>query len=259
MEREEAIALVQGLRTEAGSIRLRQEPSRDRLVRRARMILSRLFGESSSYVNDLGQISFWSMTSDPRQQNKAWLEGKEAVINLLATAEEELTVFGYPTAGTAEAHAPVFSRKVFVVHGHDHALKDIVARLLGQLELEPIILHEHPNSGRTIIEKFEDYSDVAFAVVLLTPDDVGREKVKPPEEDRPRARQNVVLELGFFLGRLGRERVAALHRVESRFELPSDYSGVLFVPVDDGGNWRLKLVQELKAAGLEIDANKLFK
>ena len=90
------------------------------------------------------------------------------------------------------------SKKVFIVHGHDEAAKESVARFLEKLKLEPIILHEQPNSGRTLIEKFEVYADVGFAVVLLTPDDVG----SPASEARAgsmkhRARQNVILELGY--------------------------------------------------------------
>ena len=118
-----------------------------------------------------------------------------------------------------------------------------MARFLEQLELSPIILHEQPNQGRTIIEKFEEYSDVGFAVVLLTPDDVGG----PADESstqRPRARQNVILELGFFLGKLGRERTCAL--LVDDVEIPSDYDGVLYIPMDDQDAWRFPLIRELK-------------
>jgi predicted nucleotide-binding protein len=133
------------------------------------------------------------------------------------------------------------------VHGHDGASKQAVARCLEQLKLEPVILHEHPNARRTVIEKFEAYSDVRFAVVLLTPDDVaGRQR---------RARQNVILELGFFLGKLGRKGVCPLY--QQGVELPSDIAGVVYVALDEHGAWRLKLAQELKAAGIEIDLNDL--
>ena len=108
-----------------------------------------------------------------------------------------------------ESGPPKSTNQVFVIHGHDESARESVARFLEKLELEPIILHEQPNKGRTIIEKFEDYADVRFAVVLLTPDDVGA--VKDRADDlRPRARQNVVFEFGFFIGKLGRERVCAL-------------------------------------------------
>jgi predicted nucleotide-binding protein len=153
-------------------------------------------------------------------------------------------------AGPEAAHG---ARDVFVVHGHDEGTKQSVARFIEKLQLKAVILHEQANQGRTIIEKFEDYSNVGFAVVLLTPDDVG--KPKDREEDwKPRARQNVILELGFFLGKLGRERVCVLHKGD--VEIPSDYQGVLYVPMDDAGAWRSKIAKEIKEDGIDVDLNK---
>jgi predicted nucleotide-binding protein len=144
------------------------------------------------------------------------------------------------------------SNRVFVVHGHDEEAKQSVARCIEKLGLKAIILHEQPNQGRTVIEKFEDYSDVGFVVVLLTPDDIGARK---GEEPQPRARQNVILELGFFIGRLGRRRVCALHKGD--VEIPSDITGVLWIPIDSADAWHLALAREMKAAGLEVDLNRL--
>lgn len=129
-------------------------------------------------------------------------------------------------------------------------MKETVARFLSKLELEPVILHEQPNRGRTIIEKFEDHSDVSFAIVLFTPDDVGFPANKSGDA-KPRARQNVVLELGFFMAALGRDRVCVLYK--SDVEVPSDYAGVLYQPLDDSGAWRLHIAREIKAAGIEVD------
>jgi len=128
-----------------------------------------------------------------------------------------------------------------------------VARFLAKLELEPVILHEQPNRGRTVIEKFEEHSDVAFAVVLFTPDDVCFPAGKV-EESKPRARQNVVLELGFFMAALGRERVCVLYK--GGVEVPSDYLGVLYEELDAKGAWRFRLAAEIKAAGIEVDLNR---
>lgn len=142
--------------------------------------------------------------------------------------------------------------KVFLVHGHDDGMKETVARFLEKLNLEVVIFHEHTDGGRTIIEKLEDLSeDVGFAVVLMTPDDVGR-AVKE-EELLPRARQNVILELGYFLGKLRRPRVAVLY--SGGVEFPSDYDGVLYTELDERGIWRDKLKRELRAAGLPVDPN----
>jgi predicted nucleotide-binding protein len=157
--------------------------------------------------------------------------------------------------GTIE-HAEILSNRIFIVHGRDEGPKQSVARLLGKLGLEPIILHEQPNKGRTVIEKFEDYSDVGYAVVLLTPDDMGGLKSEKGEPDlRPRARQNVVFEQGFFVGKLRRSRVCAL--LAKDVEQPSDMSGVLYISLDENNAWELRLAKELKAAGYDIDLNML--
>ena len=143
---------------------------------------------------------------------------------------------------------------VFVVQGHDE-VRERVARLLEHLGLRPIILQEQPNRGQTIIEKFESYASVGFAVVLLTPDDVGR-SASNPEDLKPRARQNVIFELGFFVAALGRRRVCALYKGD--VELPSDYRGVVYIPIDPADGWQLKLARELKYAGLDVDLNKVM-
>jgi predicted nucleotide-binding protein len=149
------------------------------------------------------------------------------------------------------------SKKVFVVHGKDNDAKETTARFLEKLGLQPIILHEQPNGGRTIIEKFEVYSgDVAFAVVLLTPDDVAY-IAENPSELKSRARQNVILELGYFMGKLGRNRVCALYK--GAIDLPSDYQGVIYTEMDKAGAWKTKLSQEIVQAHVSIDLTGLLK
>ncbi|HEY3141388.1 MAG TPA: nucleotide-binding protein [Acidimicrobiales bacterium] len=148
-------------------------------------------------------------------------------------------------------------RLVFIVHGHDDHTKQLVARTLHQLTGdEPVILHEMPNAGQTIIEKLERHAGLAAAaVVILSPDDAGAKA--PAGEDEPalRARQNVVYELGWFHGRLGRGKVVAL--LVGDVEQLSDLSGVLYIPVDPGGAWRYQLGHELREAGLEVDLDKV--
>jgi len=147
------------------------------------------------------------------------------------------------------------SRRVFVVHGHDEGARESVARFLEQIEFEPIILHELANKGRALITKFrEEAAEIGFAVVLMTPDDQG---AKAGEATRPRARQNVVFELGFFIGKFGPERVAAL--VKGALERPSDFDGVLYIDLDEAGGWKQKLGRELQAAGFEVDWNKVMR
>ena len=162
-----------------------------------------------------------------------------------------------PGIGTARAgpaqNVTLDLTKAFIVHGHDQGARDAVARVLKDLDIEPVVLFEKPSGGMTVIEKLERYSNVGFAVVLLTPDDQGQEN--GAATPRARARQNVVLELGYFLGKLTRPRVCPLYKAD--VELPSDYHGVVYVAMDDAGAWKYKLAGELKLAGYEIDKNKI--
>ena len=174
------------------------------------------------------------------------LKQLNAKLSLIKVAE------GIPS--NVEANNKTNNKNVFIVHGHNNEIKLDVARTLEKLGLTPIILHEQPNSGNTIIEKFEENSDVGYAVVLLTDDDMG--KGKNQENLNLRARQNVILELGFFIGSLSRKRVCPLYT--SGVELPSDMSGVVYTEIDKAGNWKIKLAKELKSAGYEIDVNKII-
>jgi predicted nucleotide-binding protein len=156
---------------------------------------------------------------------------------------------------------PVYSKpirnknKVFIVHGHDDLAKEQLARFVTQVGLEPIILHEQASSSKTIIEKIEKYADeVCFAIVLYTPCDQGS-KIGLVELS-PRARQNVVFEHGYFIGKLGRENVTAI--IKGDLEKPNDISGVVYETLDDAGAWKFKLAKEMKTSGCEIDMNKII-
>ena len=151
-------------------------------------------------------------------------------------------------------------KKVFVVHGHDNESKLAVARFLEKLELKPIILHEQADLGLTVIEKFEANSNVGFAVVLITPDDVGTSEKDFREKGegalRGRARQNVVFELGFFMAKLGRTKVRAL--VKGEVDIHSDIQGVIYTPIDPHDGWKFKLAKEMQDSGMDIDLTKAF-
>jgi predicted nucleotide-binding protein len=157
--------------------------------------------------------------------------------------------------GTVEGPSPLDKSKVFVVHGHDDGAKEGVARFLEKLDLKAIILQEQPNRGRTIIEKFVDYArEVGFAVVLLTPDDLRGGATD--ESQTARARQNVIFELGYFVGSLGRGRACLLRKGE--VEIPSDLYGVVYTHMDSASAWKIELARELKDAGFEFDASKVL-
>ena len=143
------------------------------------------------------------------------------------------------------------------MHGHDEAAKHEIARFIADLDLSPIILDEQPSKGQTIIDKFEEHADEAgFAIVLLTADDVGGPKDEK-DELKPRARQNVILELGYFLCGLGRDRVRILY--EEDVELPSDIHGIIYVQMDKRGAWKLELAEEIASVGIAVDMNKLLR
>lgn len=141
--------------------------------------------------------------------------------------------------------------KIFIVHGHDGELKEAVARLMQQQNINAIILSNKSNEGKTIIEKIEHYSNVSAAICLFTADDKG--KVKSEKSLNSRARQNVVFETGYFMGKLGRNRVVIVS--ENNVELPSDMNGMVYTNKTD---WKVDVLKELKAMGFTIDFNKLY-
>jgi predicted nucleotide-binding protein len=179
-------------------------------------------------------------------------------INVLRSVIDRIDLFPEPTGAsvpTPTVQTGPVGRDVFIVHGHDTGTRETVARFIQALKLRPIILDEQANEGSTIIEKFERHAhgSVGFAVVLITPDDIGGKTGTPLEALKPRARQNIIFELGYFFAKLTRKYVVALY-VEGT-ELPSDISGVLYIPVDHGGAWKLRLAKEMRTAGLPVDLN----
>ena len=228
--------------------------------RNAETAIKDAFGEGSSDIQRFNQIRYFTLPTfdSSKQDNSGYRRGlteaKAIFKSMLEQIDEYWPDDGPPKLISETQRIPELqvSNRVFVVHGRDDGTRNTVARFLENLELEPVILQDLPNEGRTIIEKFEDHSGVSFAVVLCTPDDVGA-LASEPENLRFRPRQNVVLELGFFLGRLGRNRVCAL--MDGEMEIPSDYAGVLFVPLDSADGWKLTLAKEFRAAGMTFDMN----
>lgn len=226
--------------------------------------LVRCFGENTSTYNDLQSAA--SLAFYPRYTTRGAqtdyvgrLEKKiRRAIELLRQGQQSLTEdladFEHEHETTVDGGEVMgqLSRRVFVVHGHDDGSREMVARFLEKVGFEAVILHEQANQGRTVIEKVEAHGDVGFAVILLTPDDEGCVKGGTPE---PRARQNVILELGYFIGRLGRGKVCALKR--GALEIPSDYAGVVYESLD--GNWKHALGRELEELGHDIDWNKVMR
>lgn len=149
------------------------------------------------------------------------------------------------------------NRKIFVVYGHDEIARTQLEALLRRWDLEPIILDQQASGGQTIIEKLEEYSqEVGYAIVLATPDDEG--KSKKEDAYKSRVRQNVVLELGMFLAKLGREKVAILLKEDKEFEKPSDIQGLIYIPFDKKvDEVSINLIRELSKQGYNIDPSRI--
>ncbi len=163
-----------------------------------------------------------------------------------------------PNVSSRDVQTPgEVGRRVFVVYGHDTDARDDLELILRRVHVTPIILQNIPGIGDTLIEKLEALTDADFACVLLTPDDMGAAKAAL-DDLRPRARQNVVLELGMVLSRLGRRRVAILVKGDD-LEKPSDIDGLIYIPftsrVNEAAN---ALGAALASAGFQIDVRDLL-
>ncbi|MYD50574.1 MAG: nucleotide-binding protein [Dehalococcoidia bacterium] len=236
-------------------------PQFEKWQRDTEVAISNAFGDKPKYLKDFSDIRFSPIVhfaeSSEAYYQEAYVSGLESATAVIESMIDEIREYWEDddqqiSSSEAGTNSKETSNEIFVVHGRDDGAKETVARFLSKLGLEPIILHEQPNQGRTIIEKFEEYAQVGFAIVLLTPDDTGaaRDECGAPQL---RARQNVIFELGFFVGKLGRGNTCALLKAD--VEIPSDYDGVLYITMDDLETWKLQLVRELKAAGLDVDAN----
>ena len=225
--------------------------------------LAKKYGEDSIEVSQIGNIRFkpssWSSTTENVVFIKHCVAGLEKAKAILSVFLEEIYEECLDSQSAIEVSSESEPKrtdnvsdysKVFIVHGHNGELKESVARLVERQGVDAIILHEQANLGNTIIEKFEQNSDVGAAVCLFTADDLGR--AKADSTDQKRARQNVVFEAGYFIGKLGRKNVVII--ADSGVEIPSDMQGIVY---SDSANWQFSVLKELKAIGYRIDYNKL--
>lgn len=212
----------------------------------AERFLIKRFGAESFEYRKLKETKFkpaaYMSDSDVVKKCKEGLVATKLIFQTYLSEMDEENV-----VTTKTLHKAAFDR-FFIVHGHDGELKHAVARLVEKQGLVAIILSEQ---AKTIIEKFEENGDVSGAICLFTADDLARAKADPDEQQR--ARQNVVFETGYFMGKLGRERVVII--AESGLELPSDMQGIVYT---NKNNWEVDVLKELKVMGYSIDFNKFF-
>ena len=211
-------------------------------------------------------IGVWTGAPGEAEQDRRYFAGQvdeavaiveAAIFELEMLAESESSSRVAPNQVGAAGSSD--SGTIFVVHGHDESAKYQVVRVLDKAtDRDAVILHEQANNGATVLEKFEHHAGTAaFAVIILTPDDVGG--TAPSKGAEPdlvaRGRQNVIFEMGFFFGLLGRGRVAVLY--ESGVELPSDLNGLVYIELDPGGAWKIALAKELTAAGVAVNHSRI--
>lgn len=222
---------------------------------RVKNIVSKLVSESSpalKLVND--GISSPTEGNGPEKFDIAKSNLIKSLKILAVILESD--VYGELKKPKSEASSPVLSNKVFIVHGHDQGLKTDVERFIHEIGLSPVVLHREADQGATIIEKFEKHSDVGYAFILLTPDEISFTVDQKDIEDskrkkESRARPNVIFEFGYFVGRLGRDRVCCLHRGD--VVVPSDLDGLIYKKINDSiDSQAYSIIRELKAAGYKI-------
>ena len=223
--------------------------------------ISHAFGESSDHVRKFKDIHYVTgfvvgrtSDSDFQQMYISGLESADALLqSLIDEVEEYWEEDREPLSPDSSESRQSNRNQVFIIHGRDYGTRNAVTGFLKDLGLEPVVLQEQASQGLTVIENFERWAGVDFAIALLTPDDLGGSQ---DDSLQPRARQNAVFELGYFMGEYGRDRVCAL--VRGAPEIPSDYSGVVYITFDESECWKIGLLKELRSAGFDIDANRVF-
>lgn len=218
-------------------------------VSRVEETLDSMFGRTSVVFKMFKKSKgFLILENDSDKFNKS----KGYVMGALTTARD---MADKPVLTKGEAISSIDNNKVFIVHGHDEKLKNELELFLKKINLEPIILHKQTNEGKTIIEKFEKYGgEVGYAFILLTPDDIAYSVEDSKKDEIPtnhRARQNVIFEFGYFVGKLGRTKVCCIYK--SDLELPTDISGMIYNKLNNNiEEMGIKIIEELRAAGYQI-------
>lgn len=226
----------------------------------ARSYLEKTFGANSPHIasiTNVGRYGGFALVA-----GEAWSDSHRAdslrtqiakINSLIGILETECELL---RNDIIKSGSKTRGRQIFLIHDHDHSALHETARFLGKLQQEVVILHVQQNQGKNIVENFEECANAGFAVVFLAAGGRGGIGAFAHDGLHPRARQNIIFGLGYFIGKLGRNRVCGLF--EPDVEIPSDYAGVLCIEMDKKGAWHLHLARELKAAGLPVDMNNVF-
>jgi predicted nucleotide-binding protein len=225
-----------------------------------RKTILEIYGQYSPEYDELQYFEIWDgdifLDMSDQYRNKGYKNGfvkARTILNQLIDELKEKQEYK-----KADSKEKCNLNECFIVHGRNVEIELQVTRVVEKLGIRQIVLKDKPTTFRTIIEKFEKYSNVGFAVVILTADDYGCLMTEYKDEKSlfKRARQNVILELGYFIGKIGRDKVFAL--TDGIIENPSDIDGYEYVKYDTSSDWKMKLLASLKYAGYSVDANKLI-
>ncbi|MDB2043000.1 nucleotide-binding protein [Clostridium perfringens] len=263
MDKKKKIELLNKIKGSIGELKKKKNwsPEFKAWLTQSELILKKVFNNEPEYVENFKNINYsvlvFSTDTTDWEFQQAYEEGLDEAYSLIESYIENIEMFEEDSdEGVLKTKKiDINSNEVFIVHGRDNEVKLEIARYLERLNLKPIILHEQASGGKTIIEKIEEYTNVRYAIVLYTPCDIGGLKGNKIEDLKDRARQNVVFEHGYLMGKIGRNNVAAL--VKGNIETPNDISGVVYISMQES-NWKIDLAKELKEAGYKIDFNLLF-
>jgi predicted nucleotide-binding protein len=278
-QKSEALAILRKALEKIPDLRQlgRGKPEFEKWRRNTEIAIAEIFGENSQNVRDFIKIHYspiimFSNTTDAMFQ-KAYHNGLDSASSVLQSMIKEVEKYWDEDAilkpeklekaekpnkpeksvdFPAVLHELRKADEIFIIHGQDKSVMENVAEFITKLGLEPIILHDQSGQGRTIIEELEQHTRIGFALVILTPDETCSLN-EAGSEGKLHARQDVIFEFGYFLGRLGRQRVCAL--AGENVEVPSDYPGVLYIPLDTAEAWKIRILKVLKTAGYKVDAN----
>jgi predicted nucleotide-binding protein len=201
-------------------------------------------------------MAFVAGDSDPGPDREVWVRGRDGIAALISGIQHYLRFA--KDFNTAAGQPKATMDKLFIVHGHNHLMLRDIEVFVRRIGLYPVILMEEASRGQTVIEKVENFADVPYAIVILSPDDVGRAAASPPADEKLRPRQNAVLEAGFFIGKLGRKNVAVVvdGQPKREAEYPSDLAGIVTIYYRPVGDWKTLLIREFTAARLIFDPSK---